>query len=320
MHETKSIWNKPAVMISTAVFCCVLWGSATPAIKIAYDLFQIPASDTASRLVLAGARFQIAGIMIIAFGSLLKRKLLVPKKESWGKIAVLAAFQTVCQYYFFFTALAHTTGVRGSVINASGNFLAILAAAYLFRMEKMTIRKWFGCIAGFLGIIILLGGFRAILAGGNITLAGEGAMFMAGVFFALSGCCIKIFSRDEDPVVLSGYQFLLGGIVLFLIGTLMGGKLVFHSFGCVLNLLYMGFISAGAYTLWGILLKYNPVSSVSILGFLNPIMGVVLSALFLGEHQEAFSINGLIALVLVSLGIIAINAEHRPEQEAEPAS
>ena len=320
MHETKSIWNKPAVMISTAVFCCVLWGSATPAIKIAYDLFQIPASDTASRLVLAGARFQIAGIMIIAFGSLLKRKLLVPKKESLGKIAVLAAFQTVCQYYFFFTALAHTTGVRGSVINASGNFLAILAAAYLFRMEKMTPRKWFGCIAGFLGIIILLGGFRAILAGGNITLAGEGAMFMAGVFFALSGCCIKIFSKDEDPVVLSGYQFLLGGIVLFLIGILMGGKLVFHSFGCVLNLLYMGFISAGAYTLWGILLKYNPVSSVSILGFLNPIMGVLLSALFLGEHQEAFSINGLIALVLVSLGIIAINAEHRPEQEAEPAS
>ena len=314
MNKNQSIWTKPAVMIPAAVFCCVLWGSATPAIKIAYELFRIPASDTASRLVLAGARFQIAGVMIIAFGSLLKRKFLFPKKESWGKIAVLAAFQTVFQYYFFFMALANTTGVRGSVINASGNFLAILFAAYLFRMEKMTARKWFGCIAGFLGIIVLLGGVRAILDGGDVTLAGEGAMLMAGVFFALSGCCIKLFSKEEDPVVLSGYQFFLGGIVLFLIGILMGGRLVFYTPSCVLNLIYMGFISAGAYTLWGILLKYNPVSSVSILGFLNPIMGVLLSAVFLGENQEAFSFRGLIALILVSLGIIAINMQGKEEK------
>ena len=139
-------------------------------------------------------------------------------------------------------------------------------------------------------------------------------MLMAGVFFALSGCCIKLFSKEEDPVVLSGYQFFLGGIVLFLIGILMGGRLVFYTPSCVLNLIYMGFISAGAYTLWGILLKYNPVSSVSILGFLNPIMGVLLSAVFLGENQEAFSFRGLIALILVSLGIIAINMQGKEEK------
>ena len=43
------------VVVLSAVFCCVLWGSASPAIKIAYELFRIDASDTASRLVLAGA-------------------------------------------------------------------------------------------------------------------------------------------------------------------------------------------------------------------------------------------------------------------------
>ncbi len=318
MSEKRPVWTVPAVMISTAVFCCVLWGSATPAIKIAYELFHIPADDTASRLVLAGARFQIAGVMIIFFGSLLKRKLLVPKKESWGRIAILALTQTVCQYYFFFTALANTTGVRGSIINASGNFLAILAAAYLFHLESMSARKWFGCIAGFLGILILLGGAKALLEGGNVTLTGEGSMLMAGVFFALSGCLIKIFSRREDPVVLSGYQFFLGGILLFVIGHLMGGKLIFNTASCFWNLIYLAFISAGAYTLWGILLKYNPVSNVSILGFLNPIMGVLLSALFLGENQEAFSRNGLLALLLVSAGIIAVNSETAKENHPAP--
>ena len=182
-------------------------------------------------------------------------------------------------------------------------------------MERMTARKWIGCIAGFLGIILLLGGFRAILDGGNVTLAGEGAMLGADIFYALSGCMIKLFSQKEDPVVLSGYQFLIGGIIVFLIGRVMGGSLVFYEPACILNLIYMGFISAGAYTVWGILLKYNSVSRISILGFLNPVMGVLLSALFLGENKEAFSWNGLLALVLVSLGIIIVNL--RPAHESE---
>lgn len=313
MEEKQTIWTKPLVVFLAALFCCILWGSATPAIKIAYQLFQIDGSDTASRLMLAGARFTIAGIMTILFGSLLKRKFLFPKPASWKYILPLAFVQTVFQYYFFFLSLANTTGVRGSIINASGNFLAILFAAYLFRMERMTARKWIGCLTGFLGIVLLLGGFKAIFDGSNVTLNGEGAMLAADIFYALSGCMIKIYSQKEDPVVLSGYQFFIGGIIVFLIGVFMGGSLVFHSPACVWNLLYMGFISAGAYTLWGILLKYNPVSRVSILGFLNPVMGVLLSAVFLGENKEAFSWNGLLALILVSIGIIVVNLHKKTD-------
>ena len=291
----------------TAVFCCVLWGSASPAIKIAYELFRIGPDDTASRIMLAGARFMIAGVMTIVFGSILAKKFLVPKRESWKNVAILAMVQTVGQYYFFFMALANTSGVRGSIINASGNFIAILFAVYIFRFEKMTLKKMLGCLIGFAGILLIMGGGQALMSGGKVTLAGEGAMLAADFFYAASGCLIKIFSRDENPVTLSGYQFLLGGMVLFVIGSLMGGCLVFYSPQCALNLIYMGFISAGAYTLWGVLLKYNPVSRVSILGFINPVMGVLLSALFLGEGREAFSLNGLLALLLVSAGIIIVN-------------
>lgn len=315
MKKDRDLWAWFPVTFITALFCCILWGSASPAIKIAYELFGIPADDTASRIVLAGARFMIAGAMTIIFGSVLSRKLLLPKRGSFKYIGILSLFQTVGQYYFFFMALAHTTGVRGSIINASGNFITILFAVYLFKLEKMTIRKIGGCIVGFIGIITILGGGAALMSGGSVTLAGEGAMIAADIFYALSGCCIKIFSKKEDPVVLSGYQFLLGGTVLFLIGMIMGGSLNFQSSGCVSNLLYMGFISAGAYTLWGILLKHNPVSRVSILGFMNPVMGVLLSALFLGENKEAFSISGLAALLLVSLGIVIVNTDSRKKSD-----
>ena len=316
-REGRVIWAWFPVTFAAALFCCVLWGSASPAIKIAYELFRIGPSDTASRIMLAGARFTIAGIMTVLFGSALSRKFLVPKRESWKKVALLSLCQTICQYYFFFMALANTSGVRGSIINASGNFIAILFAVYIFHFEKMNLKKLSGCLVGFAGILLILGGGKALTEGGAVTLSGEGAMLAADLFYAASGCLIKIFSRDENPVTLSGWQFFLGGIVLYAIGFFMGGSLVFYTGGCMLNLIYMGFISAGAYTLWGVLLKYNPVSRVSILGFMNPVMGVLLSALLLGEGREAFSVNGLLALLLVSAGIICVNAPERKRPAEE---
>ncbi len=304
-----SLWSYLPITFLTALFCCVLWGSASPAIKIAYELFWIPPEDTASRLMLAGARFLLAGIMTIAFGSVISRKVLIPKRESLKYIGILSLLQTIGQYFFFFMSLAYISGVRGSIINASGNFLAIIIAVYIFRLEKLTVKKLVGCIVGFAGIVLILGGVRALVSGGSISFQGEGAMLMAALFYAFSSCCIKIFSKHENPVVLSGYQFMLGGLVLYIIGAAMGGQLVFWSSGCAYNLIYMGFISAGAYTLWGVLLKHNPVSRVSVFGFINPVMGVLLSALFLGENKEAFSITGMLALLLVAAGILIVNIE-----------
>ena len=100
-------------------------------------------------------------------------------------------------------------------------------------------------------------------------------------------------------------------MILAVIGLFMGGRLDFRGMNCVLNLLYLGFISAGAYTMWGVLLKYNPVSRVSILGFVNPVMGVLLSALFLGEGREAFSLTAILALLLVSAGIVIVNTAEK---------
>ena len=56
-REGRVIWAWFPVTFAAALFCCVLWGSASPAIKIAYELFRIGPSDTASRIMLAGARF-----------------------------------------------------------------------------------------------------------------------------------------------------------------------------------------------------------------------------------------------------------------------
>ena len=76
-------------------------------------------------------------------------------------------------------------------------------------------------------------------------------------------------------------------------------------------LLYLALISAVAYTLWGLLLKYNDVSKVAVMGFMNPVFGVVLSAVVLKEYSQAFSIWGILALLLVCVGIFIVNYKKR---------
>ncbi|MCR4674909.1 MAG: DMT family transporter, partial [Lachnospiraceae bacterium] len=131
--------------------------------------------------------------------------------------------------------------------------------------------------------------------------------------------CIKQFSKYEEPFVLSAYQFMLGGLLLFVIGfmwkSVTGGDLVevkelvygcFEPKGLGVILLLAG-ISAIAYSLWGLLLKYNEVSKVTIYGFLTPVFGVLFSALFLSETTIAGPVVVVISLILVSLGIILQN-------------
>ncbi|MGI5989892.1 MAG: DMT family transporter [Lachnospiraceae bacterium] len=312
--KKEKFWTNPAIVFLVAFFCCFLWGSASPAIKIGYELFSIGADDLFSRIVFAGTRFCIAGVMVIAFGSLQQHKFLVPQKSGWKYVFVLMCFQTILQYIFFYTGLAHTTGVRGSVINAAGTFFSIFFAAFVFKFEKLTAGKVLGSIFGFIGVLMIVTAGQS--SGGAISFAGEGSMIIAALASAVAGCFIKKFSAWENPVTLSGWQFFFGGIVMAVAGTLLGGRLHPTGGSAWLLLLYMAFISAGAYTLWGVLLKYNDVSRITILGFMNPVLGVLLSALFLGEGQEAFSVRTIAALLLVSLGIIISGRKKKQRQAA----
>lgn len=213
--------------------------------------------------------------------------------------------QTVIQYLFFYIGLAHASGVTGSIITGTNSLLAILISCFVFRQERMTLPTLVGCVVGLAGVVV------ANLGGGSIGtqmhINGEGFVFIAALFYAISSIYLQRYSQKDDPVMLSGYQFLVGGVILSVIGFAMGGRLSGFTVQSSLLLLYLGFLSAMAYALWGILLKYNPVSRVAIYGFTNPVIGVLLSAILLGEGGQAFSAKNLLALLLVCAGIIVVN-------------
>ncbi|GAA6395440.1 DMT family transporter [Solibaculum mannosilyticum] len=297
--------KKPWMVALIAIFCCVLWGSASPCIKIGYEMLELSPDSSGAQVLFAGLRFTLAGFLALLFGSLLEKKILLPRKSAWGKILKLSVFQTSLQYFCLYVGLAHTTGVNGSIIIGTNTLFTILVAALLFRQEKLNFPKVTGCIVGFAGVLLANladGGFHL-----NFSLSGEGLVAVAVLSYAFSSCFLKRYSQDENPVMLSGYQFIVGGVTLTVIGLLMGGRFPTFSPAAAGMLVYLALVSALAYSLWGMLLKVNPVSKVSIYGFMNPVVGVLLSALLLGEGGQAFRPGNVIALLLVSLGIFVVN-------------
>lgn len=294
-------------LILGCLVSCGLWGSAYPCVKIGYELFGITGSDVASRLVFAGTRFTIAGIMVVVGISIAQRRALLPAKRDLGAIGILALFQTVLQYFFFYGGLSHAAGVTSSIIGAAAYFFAILFAALIFKTEKLTRKAVIGCAIGFAGVVLVnLGGSGDTAF--SFALDGEGFILLSSVAGAISTCFIAVLGRTHDSVLLSGWQFVTGGVVLLGCGLAMGGSLCPISPGPALALiLYMGFISAMAYTLWSRLLAANPVSRVSIFGFMTSVFGAAMSVVLLGETDAVNPMFALIALALVSAGIVIVN-------------
>ncbi len=307
--DKNRITQLPVVFL-LAMLSCFLWGSATPSIKIGYEMFGIASSDTVSIILFAGIRFFLAGMLVILFQSLMAGTFIKPEKGSFPSIFKLSLAQTMVQYFCFYVGLAHTTGVTGTIISGTSGFFSIILASLLFKYEKLTTPKIIGCIMGLLGVVVM----NVSFSGGasfHFALNGEGFVLLSAISLAVSGILSKKYSKRFSVVMLSGYQFILGGFVMIIVGLLLGGRISLpHNISAYILLLYMGLISAVAYSVWGILLKYNPVSRVTIFNFLTPLFGVLLSAIFLGEVDQALQLNKLLALLLVCAGIYVVNRKY----------
>ena len=304
VDKKEAFFRKTPVVLFGALIFCFLWGSAFPCIKIGYNFFGISSDQTGTQILFGGIRFVLAGLLALTIGSLMEKKILVPKKENWLRVLKLSSLQTVGQYVLFYIGLAHTSGVRSSIVEGSNVFVAILVASLIFRQEKLTKEKIIGSILGFSGVVLVSISGKG-LGDGNFW-SGDLLVFLSTLCYAFSSVYLKKYSKQENPIVLSGWQFVIGGVIMSIVGFVMGGRLTQISGKGIASLGYLAFISAVAYSLWGLLLKYNPISKVAVFGFMNPVFGVILSSVFLQEGS-VLGWMSVVALVLICAGIFIVN-------------
>ena len=307
----KKYLTKKWSVITIAIFCSILWGSAFPVLKVSYEELQMVPEDTIAKVVFAGMRFLLAGVILLVGMLFFNRKALVVSRNRIPVLILFGITQTALQYYFFYNGLAKTTGMQGAILASSGTFFTVMFAHYFYVNDKMNWQKTIGLLAGFAGIVVVNWGQGLQI---SFQMTGEGYMILAALTGAVGTIMAKEMAVGIHPFTLTGWQLTIGSVLLLAIGLpqLEENAMSFTPLGWWL-FIYSALLSAVAFALWYSILKYNKAGEISIYRFVTPVSGAILSAMFI--PGEKLTLLVVAALMFVSIGFIAINYKPKLSQK-----
>lgn len=296
-----SIFQRPLWVVIFALTAAIAWGWAYPLIKLGFEAFGITTQMTGSKMLFAGIRFMLSGLIILAIAKNAKKSFEVKSLSHWSYIVVFALLNTTIHYACFYIGLSHSNGARAAILNSLGVFILVLLACVFFKTDKLNFRKIIGCTMGFSGILALNLGAED---NQQFTWMGDGMIVLNALCSAFAGLMTRGLSKKVDIFVGTGYSLTIGGALLILPGLFMEGSLPQITWTGISILALLICISTLGFALYNKLLSCNPIGKVAIFNSLIPAIGAVTSCWCL---NEPFYMNYVWAIVLLSSGIYIIN-------------
>ncbi len=303
----KKFFSNKYICALTAVVCTLLWGTAYPLIKLSYSDMGI--EGVPDKLLFAGLRFFIAGIMVFVVCAFMKKNVFDIEKKRVPKILIYSLLLTVLQYVFNYIGVSNASATKTSVLSSCSAFLGVLLAPLFFKADRLNLKKIIGCIIGALGVIIVNLGFFE----GSFSLVGEGFILIATVCSSTGSLYGKVVSKGKIFEV-TAWQLFVGGIILCLISLPFSAHITFTEKG-IFELLFLAFVSAASFSLWTALLVYNDAGKIMIYNLLIPVFGTMWSYIILGE-TEIFNPLYIVSLALICVGIVLVNLRGKKEVDA----
>ncbi|HAQ08150.1 MAG TPA: EamA family transporter, partial [Bacillus bacterium] len=247
-----------------------------------------------SPLLLVGLRFTLAGLFMAI---LVRKKPLPANLADWLRIFLIGLFQTAGVMGCIFLSLRTITAGESSILTFS-NPLMVVILGTLFLGIRYRVMQWIGSGIGFIGVFITLGFHLQFTTG---TMLGLGA----AVSWSIATILIKQWGSRLNIWVLTAYQMLFGGTVLFIMGvTLEAPKLTINlvSISIVLWLAIMA--SIVQFAIWFYLLNEGDPGKTSAFLFLAPFFGVLTGWVLLDEVVGWYVYAGG---ALIFTGIFLVN-------------
>ena len=286
------------LILSAFAALYLIWGSTYLAIRFAIE--------TIPPLLMAGTRFLLAGVMLYAFAR--GRGGPKPSLANWGPAFIIGGCLLLGGNGGVTLAEQYVSSGLASVIVATVPIYIALLAWWSGIAPRPTPIVWLGLAGGLAGVAILL--LPALHFSPNETShPGIGMVILLLSSFIWSAG--SVYSRKAKsvsaPLLLAGQQMICGGGLLALAGLLLGEHHRFDasrisplSIGAFVYLVIIGAIVG--YTAYIFLLRHCPPAKVATYAYVNPIVAVVLGALFAGEN---LSPRALLAAGLI-IGSVAI--------------
>ena len=307
--------NKYSNTIAWAIITCLLWSTAYPFIKIGLQ-YSTP-------LHFAASRFIIAGLMILPF-TLRPREYLKMIKANRSLVIWVTVLQTLINYTLFYIGMEKVPGAIGAVIVGSQPFVTAIVSRIMIRDERFTRAKVLTIVLGLTGILLVSVGRQEFNFSGPAELVGIVMIFIANISTATSNVLISKNGKNMDPLVLSSFSLLAGGIIIFMFSFLVEDVPLKPHFplNYWLVLIWLAFMSAFTFSRWYVLLKRPEVkvSDLNLWKFIIPVFGAILSWIIVpGEHPDWVTVVGMIIISLSLIYFFGVTGRRERKVEEVPA-
>ncbi len=269
--------------IVRALGACILWGSAFPMIRLAQQ--HMPTLDFQGRCAFAGWRFLIAGLILLF---LARQSLGLLRSLPRRKFLAFCFCQIFITYILFYWGMAHCGGSLAAICMAAGNIWWLVAAPLFDRSERWQPADLAPVLLGLAGVAVCLWDERQ-----SASLLGVG-LILAAAFTSVSAMLfVKTLTKSHPLILVNGSSMLCGAIALLLCSGSSLWELPMQMDQVSLGVtLWLIFISVVAFSVWYGLIHSQKVARLSSWRLAEPVSGVLLSILILGEHLSAHALLG----------------------------
>jgi drug/metabolite transporter (DMT)-like permease len=265
------------------------WGTMWPAMKLA--LTETPIFTFRALCVIFGA----TGLFLIA--RLRGDRLTVPR-ALWRPLVIASLFNITGWFYFSSLALTLMPATRATIIAYTMPLWAFLFGIPVLG-ERPSAKQWLGLGVGMTGVAVLIGDDLAMVRQAPL---GVLAMLGGAISFGAGAVVQKRYPWRTPVLALTGWQIVIGGAPLVVGAIFLDlDRLAPVSLQTVLVVIYT--IAVGVIfgiAAWLRLLALLPVQVASLSILLIPMVGLISSALWLGEPVGWQELSAL-ALVVVAV-------------------
>jgi len=300
MYRTQLSW-RPIVIL---LILTLIWGSNMAFIKIA--------SREMAPIFMAGLRSVVASLCLFIWMKVRGIRIFPSAVIVWHGIVVGILFGS--EFGLIFVGLKYTLASRGYVLLYVAPFFAAIGAHFFLANDRFTAWKASGLLSAFAGVVVLF--MKDVGSFSFEALPGDVLFLIAGAAWGATTVYIKkyLVQRTEALQILF-YQLFFSAPFLLLFSLLLEDAFVWGvSFALIFSLFYQCIIVAFlSYLVWFMLISRYPVSLMHAFSFFTPLFGVFFSGLLI--LGEKISPNLVVALILVSLGMVLVNYKAAPRQK-----
>lgn len=279
-------------MILQFIALALTWGASFFFMKVSLDGFSPP------QVVLVRL---VTGAVALGVIAMVRRERAPRNPVVWAHLAVVGVMLCVAPFLLFAWAIDHMDSGLASIYNATTPLMTMLIAVVALPEERPTRSRLAGLLAGFIGVLIVLGPWRDLGGGAGLAPA---ACLLATASYGIAFVYLRKFVAPHGlpAVTAATVQVGVSALIMLALTPAIALDNVHLTARIGIGVLALGIFGTGLAYVWNTnIVAAWGATNASTVTYVIPVVSVALGVLVLAEHLRW---NEPIGAVLIAAGFL----------------